>query len=133
MAKSVINPPELFDSLQYGFSQIVVSQGTKTIHISGQVAWDENEQVISKDDLREQVFKSLENLKTALACAGATMKDVISLRIYIVDSLINESKGVKEGLMAYFPEHPPASTWIGVSGLAGDDLLVEIEATAVID
>lgn len=133
MAKNVINPPQLFDSLQYGFSQIVVSQGRKTIHVSGQVAWDENEQLVGKGDLREQVFKSMENLKVALACAGATLKDVVSLRIYIVDSLINESKGVNEGLKAYFPLNPPASTWIGVSGLAGDGLLVEIEATAMID
>ena len=38
MPKEIINPPELFDSLQYGFSQIVTSSGGKTVYLSGQVA-----------------------------------------------------------------------------------------------
>jgi 2-iminobutanoate/2-iminopropanoate deaminase len=133
MQKTVINPPELFNSVQYGFSQIVVSQGTRMVHLSGQVAWDAHEQIADAGDLRAQVFSSLENLKTAMDCAGGTLQHIVSLRIYIVQSVLNDTSGVKEGLKAYFPENPPATTWIGVPALASGDFLVEIEATAVLD
>jgi 2-iminobutanoate/2-iminopropanoate deaminase len=133
MQKIVINPPKLFNSVQYGFSQIVVSQGARMVHLSGQVAWDADEQISEAGDLREQVFRSLENLKTAMECAGGTMQHIVSLRIYIVQSVLSNTSGVKEGLKAYFPENPPAATWIGVPALASGDFLVEIEATAVLD
>jgi 2-iminobutanoate/2-iminopropanoate deaminase len=133
MQKTVINPQELFNSVQYGFSQIVVSEGTRMVHLSGQVAWDVDEQIANAGDLRAQVFRSLENLKIAMECAGGTMQHIVSLRIYIVQSVLNDTSGIKEGLKAYFPENPPASTWIGVPGLASGDFLVEIEATAVLD
>jgi 2-iminobutanoate/2-iminopropanoate deaminase len=133
MSIEVINPPELFDSVQYGFSQIVISQGARMVHLSGQVAWDAEEHIGDAGDLRAQVFKSLENVKTAMACVGGTMQDIVSLRIYIVQSVLGDTSGVKEGLKAFFPDYPPASTWIGVPALASGDFLVEIEAMAVLD
>ena len=132
MPKKVINPPELFNSVQYGFSQIVVSQGTRTVHLSGQVAWNAEEQIGDAGDLREQMFRSMENVKIAIVCAGGTLENIVSLRIYIVQSVLKNTSGVKEGLKAYFPENPPATTWIGVPALASGDFLVEIEATAVL-
>jgi 2-iminobutanoate/2-iminopropanoate deaminase len=133
MQKNVINPPELFNSVQYGFSQIVVSQASRMVHLSGQVAWDADQQIGSAGDLREQVFRSLENLKIAMECAGGTMQHIVSLRIYIVQSVLSNTSGVKEGLKEYFPDNPPAATWIGVPALASSDFLVEIEAMAVLD
>lgn len=133
MPKETINPDSLFNSLQYGFSQIVVSQGAKTVYLSGQVAWDEKGEIIGKGDLRTQTDAAFRNLERALSEAGAALKDVVSLRIYIVQSVMPQSKPVSEALKQFFPDSPPASTWIGVQGLANEDFLIEVEAVAVIE
>ena len=66
MAKTSLNPNTLFDSRQYGFSQIVVAQGSRTVYWSGQAAWDENQQIVGENDLRAQVWQSLRNVATAV-------------------------------------------------------------------
>ena len=131
MAKQALNPKTLFNSLQYGFSQIVVAEGTCTVHFSGQVAWDENQNIVGENDLRAQVWQSLRNVETAVTAAGATLNDIVTLRIYIVQSWMDQTAPVSEGLKEFFPENPPATTWIGVYGLARPEFLIEIEGTAV--
>ena len=134
MTKTTLNPPELFNSLQYGFSQIVVSEGRRTIYFSGQVAWDENQQIAGKDDFAAQTYHTFKNLETAVTLAGATMTDVVSLRIYIVQAYLAASKPVSDNLKQFFPgDSPPTATWIGVYGLANPDFLIEVEAVAVLD
>ncbi len=132
MSKNSLNPATLFNSLQYGFSQIVVAEGQRTVYFSGQVAWDENENIIGEDDLRAQVWQSLKNVATAVTAAGATLNDIVALRIYISQSWMDKTAPVSEGLKAFFPENPPATTWIGVYSLARPEFLIEIEGTAVI-
>ena len=133
MAKQAINPDSLFDSLQYGFSQIVISQGRRQVHISGQVAWDANGDLVGGDDLRAQTFAAFRNLDTAIQAAGGTLRDIVSLRIYIVERVMAQSAPVSEALRTFFPDDPPASTWIGVRTLAREAFLIEIEALAVLD
>lgn len=134
MPKERFNPPQLFPSLQYGFSQIVTSTGGKTVYLSGQVGWDATQQIVGADDLRAQMWQSLRNVETALQVAGGALTDVVSMRIYIVESVMNQTGHVREGLLTFFPpEHAPATTWIIVRGLANPDFLVEIEAIAVIE
>ena len=131
MAKQSLNPKTLFNSVQYGFSQIVVAEGNRTIYFSGQVAWDENENIVGENDLQAQVWQSLRNVATAVTTAGATLNDIVALRIYIVQSWMDQTAPVSEGLKEFFPENPPAATWIGVYGLARPEFLIEIEGTAV--
>ena len=133
MTKQSLNPKTLFNSLQYGFSQIVVAQGQRTVHFSGQVAWDEHENIVGENDLRAQVWQSLRNVETAVTTAGATLNDIVALRIYIVQSWMDKTAPVSEGLKEFFPENPPATTWIGVYGLARPEFLIEIEGTAVFE
>lgn len=134
MSKISLNPDSLFPSRQYGFSQIVVAQGSRTVYFSGQVAWDENQNIIGANDLRAQVWQSLKNVETAVTAAGGTMADVAALRIYIVQEWMNKTAPVSEGLKAFFPgDHPPATTWIGVQSLARPEFLIEIEGTAVLE
>jgi len=54
MKRETINPKSLFDSRQYGFSQIVISNPDKIIFISGQVAWDEHLYIVGENDLAQQ-------------------------------------------------------------------------------
>ena len=132
MPKEYINPPQLFPSLQYGFSQVVTSTRGKTVYLSGQVAWDERQQIVGCGDLRAQVWQALRNVEVAMKASGGALSDVVSLRIYIVEEKRAESAAVREGLQAFFPaERAPASTWVMVDGLADADFLVEIEAVAV--
>ena len=98
--------------------------------VSGQVAWDADERVVATD-LAGQATAALANLERALAAAGASLRDVTALRIYIVGGPPDTS-GISAALRASFPAgEGPAATWIRVGGLEGDGLLVEIEATAV--
>jgi 2-iminobutanoate/2-iminopropanoate deaminase len=125
------HPPELFDASRYGFAQAVSVPAGRLVFISGQVAWDSDERVVATD-LGGQATAALANLERALAAAGANLRDVTALRIYIVGNPPDTS-GISAALRASFPAgEGPAATWIRVSGLEGDDLLVEIEATAVV-
>ena len=132
MSKTSLNPETLFNSLQYGFSQIVVAQGSRAVYFSGQVAWDENENIVGENDLQAQVWQSLRNVETAVTTAGATLNDIVALRIYIVHDWMDKTAALSEGLKEFFPENPPAATWIGVQSLARPEFLIEIEGTAVI-
>jgi 2-iminobutanoate/2-iminopropanoate deaminase len=133
MSKTSLNPNSLFNSLQFGFSQIVVAQGSRTVYFSGQVAWDEHRNIIGENDLRAQVWQSLRNVATAVTTAGGTLADVVALRIYIRHDWMDRTAPVSEGLKAFFPgDQPPATTWIGVQSLARPEFLVEVEGTAVL-
>ena len=86
------------------------------------------------DSVLEQARQAFRNLETAMEAAGGTLKDVVALRIYVVDYQAESGTAVGTALREFFsPENPPASTWIGVSALAVPEFLIEIEATAVLD
>ena len=133
MPREYLNPPDLFPSLQFGFSQIVTTSPGKTVYLSGQVGWDAQQQIVGPGDLRAQTWQALRNVETALTAAGSRMSDVVTMRIYIVQQQLAHSAAISDGLKAFFPQHQaPASTWIGVAALANEDFLVEIEAVAVV-
>jgi 2-iminobutanoate/2-iminopropanoate deaminase len=133
MSKFAINPEGLFQSRQYGFSQAVSASGTRTIYFSGQVAWDENQNIIGAGDLQAQTKQALSNLQLAVRSAGGDMPDIVSLRIYIRHDVMDQGRFVKDGLLEFFPsDDPPAATWIGVQSLADENFLIEIEAIAVL-
>jgi 2-iminobutanoate/2-iminopropanoate deaminase len=134
MPKEYINPNGLFPSLPHGFSQVVVATGRKMVFISGQTAWDREKNIVGGDSVLEQARQAFRNLEKAMESAGGTLKDVVALRIYIVDYQAECGTAVGTALREVFSsERPPASTWIGVSALADPEFLIEIEATAVLD
>lgn len=116
------------------FTQVVSTTGSKTIYISGQVAWDVDGGVVGVGDIGAQAKKAYENLAIALEAAGATPADVAKTNVYIVNydpsmgAALNEArKALFEGTTA------PASTLIGVQALAMPDLMIEVEAVAILD
>ena len=134
MANQHIQPDELWPSAQYGFSQVVVSTGTKIIHCAGQTAWDKDMNLVGGDDLEKQMVQSLQNVKTALAAGGATLQDVVRLDIYLVDYNADKIPAVGAALGRFFdPDHLPANTLLGIQALALPEFLVEVTATAVVD
>ena len=134
MSKTYLNPSALFPSQQYGFSQGVATLGKTTVYISGQVGWNASQQITDPADLGAQTRQALENIEVAVAAAGGSRTDIVSMRLYIVGDHIHNARSVREALLAFFPaENLPTSTWIGVSALASKDFLIEIEAVAVLD
>ena len=126
------NPRELFNSLQYGFSQVTVARGSRIVSVSGQVAWNAAQTLEGGESLYAETCKALENLQTALASVQATLADVISLRIYIVDYQPQDADQISQALKMFFPpEQAPAATWVGVASLANPTFRIEIEAMAV--
>jgi enamine deaminase RidA (YjgF/YER057c/UK114 family) len=133
MPRTSHQPPELFNSRPWGFSQVVVSPPGKLVHIGGQVAWDANERTLARTR-REQLVVVLNHLEIAVRSVGGTLDDVQSLRLYMPNFIAGtEADMVAEVLTATFgTENPPASTWLGVQSLAQPEYLVEVEAFAVI-
>jgi 2-iminobutanoate/2-iminopropanoate deaminase len=133
MKNKCINPKELFNSTQYGFSQVVVCEPGKIVFISGQVAWDKNLNIVGGNNLHLQTQKAIDNLKLAVESAGGNLEDIVMLRIYKVDYKREDGPVINEVLKKNFGIlTPPASTWVSVKGLANEEFLIEIEAQAVI-
>ena len=116
------------------FSQAasVYSNGVKTIYVSGQVGIRDGE---IPNSFIEQIDVVFSNIAGQLEAAGATMSDVIKLTGFIVDMNAERRTVYSEVRASYFSgqSQPPASTLIGVSGLVSPNLLVEVEAIAVIE
>jgi enamine deaminase RidA (YjgF/YER057c/UK114 family) len=135
MIKEHLNPTDL-PNWSDSFSQVVVvrTDAIRTIYLSGQVSVDSSNNVIGVGDLSRQTEVSLQNLTRALAAAGATPSDVVRLGIYVKNYQRDQAAIIGEGLRRVFPAgRMPTATWLGVSSLALEELLIEIEATAVID
>lgn len=115
-----------------GYTQVVVvSEPTQLIYLSGQTARSPGGQIVGKGDLRAQVTQAMENLRTALTAAGATMEDIVKLNYYVVNLQPDQVAIIREVREKYLRgEHPPAATLVGVTALAAADLMVEIEAVA---
>ena len=134
MTNRYLQPDGLWPSAQFGFSQVVVSTGTKIVHCAGQTAWDKDLNIVGGEDLEQQATQTLENVQAALAAAGATMRDVVRLDIYVVDYQRDKIPAISAALSRYFdPERLPANTLLGVAALAMPEFLIEITATAVVD
>ena len=117
-----------------GYSHVVSTSGGRTVYVAGQIAMDKDGSVVGVGDLRAQTTQVFENVKAALAAAGATLSDVVKQNTYIVNLNAEALPVIREVRGQYFPaENPPASTLVGVTALAFADLLIEVEVIAVID
>ncbi|MGH8208497.1 MAG: RidA family protein [Steroidobacteraceae bacterium] len=133
MATERINPPELYNSVRYGFSHAVRQRGGDTLHLAGQVAWDKDGNIVGVGDLAAQTRQALANIRVVLAAAGASPADVVRLRTYVVGHSPDKLGPVLGEIARFYGGTAPASnTFIGVDALALPDFLIEIEATAAI-
>ena len=117
-----------------GYSQVVTIKGKyKTIHLGGKAGIYEDDTF--PESLEEQSDLTFENIRIALAAAGASPKDVVDIQIYIVDlqDIDFDTNPVYADVRNFFPlGHKPTSMVIGVSALAYPGLLVEVNVKAVI-
>ena len=135
MPVELINPPGIPEPM--GYAQVGVATGSRTVYVSGQVARTADGSHVAPGDLAGQVEQAYANLLAALAGAGATYADVAKVTAYVV-GLTEEMLGpFVEGAIRVATTHgidpTKPMTMIGVASLAEPDLLVEIEAIAVLD
>ena len=128
MAKQIINPPQM--PAPRGYSYAVKKAGTP-VFISGQVAIDGQGQLVGENDAEAQVEQVFRNLRSVVEASGGTLDDVVNLHIYVTDAACRPA--VVAARQRHFKEGQyPASTYLVVSALALPQLLVEIEAVAVV-
>ncbi len=124
-----VNPPEL--APPPGYTQVVEATGGRTIYVAGQIALDHSGEVVGRGDMDAQTRRVFENLRIALEAVGAGFDDVVKLNYYLVDiSRIGVVREVRDEYVNI--RRPPASTAVEVRQLFRDELLIEIEAVAVV-
>ena len=116
-----------------GYSHVIVAEPGKVVFIAGQVANDHDGKLVGKGDLRAQTVQVFENLKLALAAAGASFDDVVKIGWYVKEYKPEYLPVLREVRNQYVNSaRLPTSTLVGVQSLFLPDYLIEVEAIAVI-
>ena len=114
-----------------GFQMAAIQPEGVTIHLTGQVAWDHDENIVGHGDVEAQARKCLQNIEALLAAVGGRLSDVVSITIYFTDR--SQLPAIQKVRTEFLPANTaPVSTSIMVAGLGHQDFLVEMTPIAVV-
>ncbi len=122
------NPPTL--SAPTGYTHVVQVHRGRTVYIAGQVAFDKSGNIVGKGDFAAQATQVFENLKLALAAAGATFDNLVKVTTFVTD--LSQIQALREIRAKYYGKNAPASTLVQITQLASPAFMIEIEAIAVV-
>jgi enamine deaminase RidA (YjgF/YER057c/UK114 family) len=129
VAANFINPETMHHPT--GYTHVVEVTAGRPVYIAGQVALDPSGAIVGPGDIRAQARQVFDNLRAALQAVGAGFEQVVKLTYFLVDA--TQLPVVREVRDQYVnTQQPPASTAVEVRRLVQDDLLIEVEAIAVI-
>ena len=132
MSFEFINPESL--GAPRGYSNgVVIDAGGRLLFIAGQVAWDQQQQIVS-EDIVEQFDQALANVLTVITEAGGTHERIARLIIYVTDKdeYRDRMKEIGQRYRARMGKHFPAMVLVEVKSLLEDGAKIEIEGTAVL-
>jgi enamine deaminase RidA (YjgF/YER057c/UK114 family) len=125
------NPPSGWPQKGRAFNHGIVAGEGRSIHITGQVAWDMHGTLIGAGDCERQARQCFENVEKILLAVGGSLSDIVSLTIFFLNPkdlpVIQKVRAEK-----FTPENSPASILIQTPGLVSPELLVELVPIAVV-
>ena len=136
MARDIIRSDKLWTPI-WPYSYGTKVTGGTLLFMAGAISMDKDGNTVGKGDMKAQISQVIENMKTALGAAGATLEDVINVRIYTTD--VEHIMSLAEWRCQNFPElwgttptsqEAPSATLVGVTKLGYDGGMVEIEVIA---
>jgi enamine deaminase RidA (YjgF/YER057c/UK114 family) len=139
MTVRLLTPQGMFQPVPY--HHVAVGTGTRHVHIAGQIARDDAGNPVATGDLTGQTTQALRNTARGLAGAGASFADVVRLRFFLTGWNAENRDAIMTAFLAGIdnvtdelgiPRPLPPLAVIGVDYLFEPDVLVEIEAYAVI-
>ncbi len=130
MAKNVLESSSVSKPVGI-MSQGIKASGGHLIFASGQVSRDADGNTVGVGDIKAQTRQVLENLKDVLEAGGATLDDVVKVTVFVTN-VAEHFAHIHEVRSEFWKDGYPASTLVEISALANPELLIEIEALAVI-
>ena len=125
LSPSTMPPP-------FGYSQVVDAPASRVVYLSGQIPFDSDGELVGEGDFKAQTRQVFVNLTAGLEVAGVAWGDVVKLSYFVRD--VSNAAGMRAIRDEFIDtEHPPASTLVEVSRLFRDDVLIEVEAVAVVE
>jgi enamine deaminase RidA (YjgF/YER057c/UK114 family) len=125
------NPADVWKPGSFPMNQAVAEPSGRRVHLTGQVAWDADGNVVGVGDVERQTDVALENIAKILKDLGGEMSDIVSLTTYFVRD--EDKDAISRARMRVFRKDTgPAATGVRVAGLWEPELLVELTVVAVI-
>lgn len=131
MSGQRINIESVWNDRDFPMSQAVVEPEGKRVHLTGQVGWTKDFDVIGQDNAGQQTHAAIDNIEMVLASLGGTIEDVVSTTMYYVRD--KDLNAIQEARRTRFSMNAgPAVTGVKVAALVDAALLVELTVVAVI-
>ncbi len=108
------------------FSHGVIVECARTLYVAGQTPVNENGELVCPGDAEGQARQCYRNVQKVVKAAGGSMKDVVKIQVFVTS--LDDRSAVGRARAEFFPDNPPASTFLVVSSLADPHFLVEVEA-----